>query len=82
MPAPPPEVDITVPEPIPGSTTKELFAQHSEDPACSGCHRLMDPLGFGFENYDAIGRWRTEEEVPGKENFPAVNAACWKSAVH
>lgn len=61
MPAPPPDVDITVPEPTPGSTAKELFAQHSEDPSCNGCHRLMDPIGFGFENYDAVGRFRTTE---------------------
>ena len=30
-------------------------------PACAGCHVRMDPLGFSFENYDAIGSWRTNE---------------------
>src|SRR6185436_1081717 len=40
-------------------STREKFKQHEADPACSGCHRLMDPIGFGFENYDAIGRFRT-----------------------
>jgi hypothetical protein len=61
MPAPPADVMITVPEPDPNSSARERFAQHSEDKACSGCHSLMDPLGFGFENYDAIARFRTEE---------------------
>jgi hypothetical protein len=61
MPPPPPDVMITVPAPDPNSTAKERFAQHSADPACSGCHMLMDPIGFGFENYDAIARFRTME---------------------
>jgi hypothetical protein len=61
MPPPPPNVMITPPEPDPTSTARERFAQHSSDPACGGCHSLMDPLGFGFENYDAIGRFRTAE---------------------
>jgi hypothetical protein len=61
MPPPPADVMITVPEPDPTSSARERFAQHSEDEACSGCHVLMDPLGFGFENYDAIARFRTEE---------------------
>jgi hypothetical protein len=44
---------------------RERMAQHRANPACAGCHRLMDPVGFAFENYDAIGRWReTEEGVP------------------
>ena len=37
----------------------ERLAQHRDNPACSGCHQLMDPVGFSFENYDAVGRWRT-----------------------
>jgi hypothetical protein len=61
MPPPPPEVMITIPEPDPDSTARERFAQHSENPACSGCHQLMDPIGFGFENYDGVGRYRVEE---------------------
>jgi hypothetical protein len=61
VPPPPAEFEITVPEPAPGSTARERFAQHSADPACSGCHVLMDPLGFGFEAFDGVGRFRTEE---------------------
>ena len=37
------------------------LAEHRVNPACSGCHQLMDPVGFSLENYDAIGRWRTTE---------------------
>jgi hypothetical protein len=40
---------------------RERMAQHRANPACAGCHKLMDPIGFSLENYDAIGRWRTEE---------------------
>jgi hypothetical protein len=40
---------------------RERLAQHRADPACAGCHKLMDPAGFALENYDAIGRWRTQE---------------------
>ncbi len=58
---PPPNVDDTPPEPDPNATTRERFAQHREDPACAGCHQLMDPLGLAFESYDAIGRFRTTE---------------------
>ena len=41
---------------------RERMAQHRANPACSGCHQLMDPVGFTLENYDAVGRWRTAEE--------------------
>jgi hypothetical protein len=40
---------------------RQRMAQHRDNPACSGCHKLMDPIGFSMENYDAIGRWRTHE---------------------
>ncbi len=40
---------------------RERLSAHRDNPACSGCHRLMDPVGFALENYDAIGRWRTED---------------------
>jgi len=40
---------------------RERVAEHRANPACAGCHNLMDPIGFAFENYDAVGRWRTSE---------------------
>ena len=41
---------------------RERMAQHRANPACAGCHKLMDPAGFAMENYDAVGRWRTHEK--------------------
>jgi len=61
LPPPPNDVVIEPPDPDPDATTRERFAQHTADENCSGCHVLIDPIGFGFENYDAIGRWRTDE---------------------
>lgn len=61
LPPPPKDVVITPPNPSPNLTTRERFAQHSASPACSSCHSLIDPVGFGLENFDAIGRYRTTE---------------------
>jgi hypothetical protein len=61
MPPQPPNLMVSPPEVDPRRPTRERFAQHAEDPACSGCHRLMDPIGFGFEAYDGIGRFRTSD---------------------
>ncbi len=41
---------------------RERLELHRSSPACAGCHRIMDPLGFGLEHFDAIGRWRDSEE--------------------
>jgi hypothetical protein len=38
------------------------MAEHRDNPACSGCHKLMDPVGFSLENFDAVGRWRQMED--------------------
>jgi hypothetical protein len=42
-------------------TTREKYAQHSSDPSCRGCHQLFDPIGFGLEQMDAVGRFRATE---------------------
>ncbi len=55
---PPPDVDVLPPALDPNATTRERFDQHRSDPACAGCHILIDPLGFGFEHYDGVGAWR------------------------
>jgi len=44
-----------------GLTLREKMQKHREDPACATCHRVMDPIGFSMENYDAVGAWRTED---------------------
>jgi hypothetical protein len=61
IPPPPPSSDLEPPDPDPDATTRERFRQHTEDPACRSCHKLIDPIGFGFERYDSMGRWRTSE---------------------
>ena len=42
-------------------SVRERLEAHRNNPACSGCHSIMDPLGFALENFDPIGRWRTED---------------------
>ena len=61
LPDPPANVNNNPPEPAPGATTRERFAEHTADPSCARCHELIDPIGFGFEQYDAIGRFRSQE---------------------
>jgi hypothetical protein len=61
MPPPPPSLKITQPVSDPNRTTRQRFADHSNNPTCAGCHRLMDPIGFGFESFDGAGRFRSTE---------------------
>jgi hypothetical protein len=61
IPAPPPDLVFEAPTIAPGSTTREWFRQHEEDPGCATCHVLIDPIGLAFEHYDAIGQWRDQE---------------------
>lgn len=62
-PSPPPNVpalketaDIGKPVPV-----RERLEEHRKNPACAGCHQLMDPIGFALENFDAVGAWRTND---------------------
>jgi hypothetical protein len=57
-PAPPPALMVKEPDPDPSLTTRERFKAHSADRDCYTCHKLLDPIGFTFEHYDPIGRWR------------------------
>jgi hypothetical protein len=63
IPPPPASVDITPPKCDPKVTKKERFARHRTDPTCASCHEMMDPTGFAFEHYDAVGAWRTVDEA-------------------
>jgi hypothetical protein len=55
----PPNMEVPdVKPPSPGVTTRQRFAEHSQNP-CATCHKLIDPIGFAFENYDGIGKYRT-----------------------
>ncbi len=62
---PPPAVDTIVPlddqKELTG-TLRQRMQQHRSDPACASCHRKMDAIGFALENYDAVGRFRMEDE--------------------
>jgi hypothetical protein len=42
-------------------TLRERMEMHRASPSCAGCHRVMDPIGFALENFDAVGTWRTHE---------------------
>ena len=55
-------------------TSRERMRLHQEEPQCASCHRRIDPIGFGLENFDAVGRWRTEDSYV-KEG---VGTKTWK----
>jgi hypothetical protein len=61
LPPPPSNVNTMIVPPMGAKTTREIFQAHVMNPVCGPCHRTMDPIGFGFENYDVAGRYRTEE---------------------
>jgi len=44
-------------------SVRERLEEHRANPACAGCHKLMDPLGFALENFDAVGQWRATSEA-------------------
>jgi hypothetical protein len=50
-----------VPDARPGTTTSDSFRSHVTEESCARCHRMMDPIGFGFSNYDGLGRFMTSE---------------------
>jgi hypothetical protein len=62
LPGPPAEVDTSIPPPSEEAVTlRERVQQHLTNPACSGCHRPMDLLGLGLENFDGIGAYRSQD---------------------
>jgi len=65
VPPPPPNVDTNLPESSADkpSTRRQRMTAHVENPLCASCHRLMDPIGFGLESFDAIGRLREHETI-------------------
>jgi hypothetical protein len=73
-PPPPPEVPFLNEEAVgTAQSLRQMMEVHRADPACAGCHSKMDVLGFGLENYDAIGRWRTQDgkfPVDSSGQFP------------
>jgi hypothetical protein len=62
-PPPPPNVPALTDNHVSARlSVRERLARHRADPACASCHRLIDPVGFSLENFDAIGRWRAFED--------------------
>ena len=69
VPPPPadvPELEEQDGESIKGLTLRQRTELHQKDPTCANCHRVLDPIGFGLENFDAIGRWRTKDAAGGR----------------
>jgi hypothetical protein len=79
-PPPPPPANVKPIEPTPAKQPKATIRMkldaHKSDENCAACHRRIDPLGFAFDQYDAIGRWRTEEVMnDGDGANPKVDAS-------
>ncbi|MBN9660579.1 MAG: DUF1592 domain-containing protein [Acidobacteria bacterium] len=79
-PPPPPNVPVLAENHAgePARTLRQRLTEHRRDPVCASCHSRIDPIGFGLENYDVLGRWRTEDagqpidshgELPGGIQF-------------
>jgi hypothetical protein len=64
IPPPPPGINTTLPEPDPNTPTtlRQRLDEHRTNTQCAGCHDRMDPIGFAFESYDAIGAFRQVDE--------------------
>jgi len=77
---PPPPANVDPIEPIPPQGTKITIRQriesHASNASCAACHRNIDPLGLAFDQYDAVGQWRTHELIPtGVGEDPLVDAS-------
>jgi hypothetical protein len=64
-PPPPPPPDVPKLDEsasaVSASSLRDRLAQHRANPTCASCHNRIDPLGFALENFDVLGRWRTED---------------------
>ncbi len=83
---PPPMVPPLPPMAEPGATLRERLSLHRESPACAGCHGLMDPMGFGMENFDSVGLYRTMDngspvDASGALNAPGLDGASFTNLV-
>ena len=77
---PPPPANVDPIEPVPPEgdkvTVRQRLEVHATDTNCASCHANIDPLGFAWDHYDAIGQWRERERVPkGKGEDPLVDAS-------
>ena len=74
QPDPPPGVSAVPPVPKPGLSTREQYQEHRANPQCAGCHALLDDVGFGFENYDPQGRYRTQDNGQSVDSTGTLRA--------
>ena len=79
-PPPPPPANVKPIEPTPPgqpkATLRMKLEAHVSDANCAACHRKIDPLGLAFDNYDAVGRWRTAEKIKeGSGEDPKIDAS-------
>ena len=67
-PAPPnvPELEEQEHKSVEGLSLRQRFELHQSEPACANCHKVLDPIGFGLENFNAIGQWRDNNELGKK----------------
>jgi hypothetical protein len=65
-----PALDKQDPKKVENLTLRQRTELHRTDAACANCHKILDPIGFGLENFDAIGRWRAQDDSGG-----AIDAA-------
>jgi len=64
-PEPPKDVPALTPDTQGATSPRDMLTKHTSEAKCAGCHQLIDPFGFVFENYNAVGKWR--------EKWPKVN---------
>ncbi len=76
---PPPPANVPAIEPnppkSPKATLRDKIEAHRNDVNCAACHAKIDPLGLAWDNYDAIGQWRTHEKAAGTGEDPLINPA-------
>ena len=61
-PPPPPPPNVPPLKEVASGTMRQRMETHRANPACAACHKVMDPIGFSLENFDAIGQWRTADQ--------------------
>lgn len=77
---PPPGVVTNLPDTSEAKTMRERLEAHMQDPTCAGCHSILDPIGFGLENYDAIGSFRTTENGYPIDATSSMEGAAFEGA--
>jgi hypothetical protein len=84
VPMPPPNVNFSlvqdVHDPV-NKTARERLAAHVQNPVCAGCHKLMDPIGLSFENYDAVGNYRTTENGVPIDASGSIDGKSYRNAL-